>query len=72
MRVNQNAVEAIRQALATHTTAMQLDIEEDDISEMQLWHMIWSIADFCEANKIDFDKILAEVRADRDWTLPKT
>ena len=61
MAANAQAIEAFQGALAQHHRDMGLD-DEDSSPSSDLWHMLVSALEWCDAKGIDFDETLEEVR----------
>lgn len=59
---NWKAVDAACSAIDAHEVAMKL--EPDAGREVQLWHLIYSLLEWCDVNALDFDATVSEVRQD--------
>jgi hypothetical protein len=57
-----NAIIAARTALAAHTASLGI---EGDL-EVQIWHLLHSLLDLCDAEAIDLDNLLADVGGERE------
>lgn len=57
------SVEAAQAAVDVHNAALSL--ERGQPSDVDLFHLIWSLLDWCEVNQVDFDHELQAVRNDR-------
>ena len=55
------AIEAFRGALDQHHRDMGLEDEESSPAT-DLWHLLVSALEWCDANGVDFDETLDEVR----------
>lgn len=59
-----NAVAAASAAMQLHDDRMGL--EPHKTSATQVWHMLFSLMEFCDFYSLDFDSIVKEARSDRD------
>lgn len=55
------ATKAFRMALDAHNTDMGL---ANETVTTEVWHMLRSMLEFCDAGSIDFDNLLEEARED--------
>ncbi len=62
MSTNWTAVEAAVTAIDAHEAAMKL--EPGTGRGVQLWHLIYSLLEWCDVNALDFDATVSEVRQD--------
>lgn len=59
---NENHVSAVQELLDAHDRT--LGLEESAGGEQQLWHLLMSLLEFCDARGLEFDSILEHVRED--------
>jgi hypothetical protein len=56
------AVVAAQAAVDAHQQAMALEAGNGHATD--LWHLIYSLLEWCDANGVDFDTTVSEVRQD--------
>jgi hypothetical protein len=59
---SQTNVDAAQAALDKHDD--ELGLEEGNGDEVQVYHLVASLLEFCDARGLDFDEILDEVRSE--------
>lgn len=55
-------VKAAQAAIDAHQDTLRL--EDGNSPETGLWHLVWSLLDWCDAMNVDFDATVSEVRAE--------
>lgn len=55
-------VQAAQAAIDTNNRKLRLELENGD--SVDLYHMLRSLLDWCDARSVDFDATVSEVRAD--------
>lgn len=59
-RINQRAVDAAQQVLAAHNEIYGLEKSNGD--KVDVWHLVASLLEFCDARGLEFDLVLEDVR----------
>ncbi|WP_370677620.1 hypothetical protein [Pleomorphomonas sp. PLEO] len=60
MMINNELAELGRQAIAQHTEAARID--DEGSADIGLFHLLVSLIEFCDAERIDFDEQVSAVR----------
>jgi len=62
------AVQAAQAAIDAHQNFLLL--EDGNGKATDLWHLVWSLLDWCDAMNVDFDAVVSEVREEIRSTGP--
>ena len=66
--MNDRAINGACAAINAHNQSMHL--EEGNGHETDLWHLVYSLIEWCDAYNVDFDATVSAVRQDMKETSP--
>lgn len=66
MADEQRFIDAAAAAIDFHTTVADLD-DDGDRANVGLWHLLHSLLSYCDAEGVDFDAMLSDVRSPENW-----